>query len=216
MTKNNRMSGAFDNQVAAFINNYCEESPEFRERMAVLFNTYCHYHLSLTQGPSRGPYHNRHMTESSFNTRIRHAEFDVERLRTGRGLERHLYVLGLRVKDQEWAQREKFYIEHPSERGYAEHRTESINNPISVHIPKPKVVPIDCSNIKGTHIEIRGVLYEKNLIATIRPIRKFKRFDNKEEMSYIVTFTNAELKHQFISEDDAHRIKQQISNQGVA
>jgi hypothetical protein len=72
-------------------------------------------------------------------------------------------------------------------------------------------VPVEPSRkpapVAATHVKINGVLYERNLIATIRPIKPFKKTGAQSYSTHIVTFNNPELRHQWIDEEQAQVVE---------
>lgn len=61
---------------------------------------------------------------------------------------------------------------------------------------------------KPSHIEINGTVYSREMIATIKAIKPFRKTGKTEFCSHIVTFYNAELRHQFITQDTADKVIQ--------
>jgi hypothetical protein len=70
----------------------------------------------------------------------------------------------------------------------------------------------DVSNLDypSDFVCVNGVTYQKNLIATMRPIRPFQHNTTKRTMTHIVTFNNPEMKHQFVDEEQAILLKEKL------
>jgi hypothetical protein len=69
--------------------------------------------------------------------------------------------------------------------------------------------------MRATHVRINGMIYERDMIATVRPIRGFVKANTGETMKAIVTFNNAELRHQFVTAEEAERIEAQLTGEEV-
>ena len=90
MTKNNRKSAAFDNQVSAFLVRYCEELPEYEEMLCVMYRKYQAEYVTLLNPDLHDPYYKSWMPADCFRTRVEASGLTLIRKRTGRGIERRV------------------------------------------------------------------------------------------------------------------------------
>lgn len=72
--------------------------------------------------------------------------------------------------------------------------------------PDPEASVPSTSTDRPSHVEINGTVYSREMIATIKSIKPFKKTGKTEFCTHIVTFCNAELRHQFIVKYVADRI----------
>jgi hypothetical protein len=107
-----------------------------------------------------------------------------------------VWWIGLGVDKEKWATGEKLL----------EARVTGYTAP-----PIQSVVP---SQSAASHVRVNGILYSKELIGTVRPIRGFKHHQTGEEMKYIVTFTNPELKHQYLGQRQGEELERILGRKG--
>lgn len=180
-----KMAANFDNQVSAFLVNFCNESSELSSVQVDLYWAYYQLYLKQTLKLDTISAYSKAMDQSSFAKRLVAAglESTLEVIPNRFNGQRVRIIKGVALKQQPIVQKPE-----PSQSREATRiRAEELGN---------------------GHIEINGTLYARELISTLKPIRGFVRFDSKTEMKAIVTFRNPELRHQFLSAEEAKRIKQ--------
>lgn len=185
--KTNRISAGFDNQVSTFLVNHCEEATGFEETLQNLYSCYQKVHGSVIGNSFRKTW----MTDSSFKTRLVAAGLVLER--RPHALHKHnwtIWVIGVRLK--------------PSK------PTEPVTVSYGYSGQSPAPAPITESTIlhgEWTHVRVNGELYDRRLIARVKPIRPFEHSATGQVMSCIVTFNNPEIKHQFITAENARDLE---------
>ncbi len=179
MPKNNRLSAAFDNQVSIFLVNYCEEAEGYEEKLYSLYREYQRVHRSIAPPTAVGVYSRRWMAQASFFSRLQVAGLGVRRSVAEK--QTTIWITGVRVRPKHQA--------------------------VAAVVPQLQTQTVVVE--KCSHIRINGTLYERELVATMKPIRPFTKHTG-EVMTHILTFKNAELRHQFISTEDAKSIEQKL------
>lgn len=184
----NRISAGFDNQVSTFLVNHCEEDPGFEDTLQNLYAHYQKVHGSVIGNSFRKTW----MTDSSFKNKLIASGLTVEiRPHAVHKKSKTIWVKGVRI-----IQSAKVVTAECA--------------PVNKHYPPP--VPIHHVAGDFTHVRVNGELYDRRLIARVKPIRPFEHAATGQSMAYIVTFNNAEIKHQFITLEAARELEHALGD----
>jgi hypothetical protein len=67
-------------------------------------------------------------------------------------------------------------------------------------------------NIAASHVLIKDTLYARSLIAVVRPIKPFKKFDGGTA-THIVTFNNPQVRQQYLERTEAAKVLAQFGQE---
>lgn len=221
MAKNNRLSASYDNQVAAFLVKYCEEGDGYESALNGLFTAFKQVRGRLTREDD--PLRHRVMSSTAFLRRMYACGFSwtagsrmhevvikgvqLNRIEVKPGCDASQAIEAVKAISDETVE---FYnrYQYPE---YFDGDTEALKR-WDEGVPSS---PVDCV-VKSapiqqlTHIEVEGKMYDRDLIATVGPIRGFIDRNTGIEKKGIVTFNNAEMKHKFVTQADFVRIRAQL------
>lgn len=207
------LTASYDNRVQAFLVKYCEESPEYSERLVVLYGALKQANGMITR--SSDHFRHKHMASGSFSKRLHQAGFTFSVVHDSERRQNDVTVHGLRLKQKlGFDPGDSYTYASPSTDRYVadELEREELYQPFgSKEYPDVDYVedamPLTAS---ATHIEVDGAMYKRCLIARISLIRGFIDNRTNREKKYIVTFSNPEMKHKFVTEADGRRIAAQL------
>jgi hypothetical protein len=184
-------SAILDNKLLLFLTKYCMEEENFSTPIKQVYNRYHDletFDLLRVQEPEEMPQHfsrsGRNMTYYLLEKKLIEAGFDVQKdivLKTK-------IVYGLLVD---------------TDKVFRDLEVANQIIPAPVEEEKPKIQEIEV--LKKTHVRVGDQVLHRDIIATVKKIRGFMRSTSpgvEEFCQYIVTFTNGEMRHKFITQEE--------------
>lgn len=209
----NRRSASLDNQMATFLVKFCNEEPHLSEVASTLFDTYIRNYGECTNSSD---FYRRSMSREAFIARLKGVGFAHEVVSSPDNRKFTVFH-GLGLQDQEDAKSCRLTRNIPRTVTSAATAAASVRSmpPIPQRIRSTELSALAASGGSSvTHVSVNGVVYERGLISTVRPITAFRKHTG-QICTHIVTFHNPEMRHQFLTEEEAARLKAQLQRIAV-